>query len=122
MNKKGDIPITILVIGIFLVCTIAYVTFVVENDKFKNSFFGLNLQENMNSNIEHFYTYLALGKTKQEAVDLIQKDSQADAVISYDSSSGVVVITQALEDYHFKEWLLHDKSYVPVNITKTFKP
>lgn len=52
MNKRGDIPITILVIGVVLVCSIAIVSFFISTVKARNSFVGINLMEQMNAQIE----------------------------------------------------------------------
>jgi hypothetical protein len=52
MNKRADITVTILVIGVFMVCTIALISFFQTNVKIGNSFVGLDLMEKMNSDIE----------------------------------------------------------------------
>ena len=51
-NRRGDIPITILVIGILLVCALALFSFLSSTTKVRNSFVGLGLIEQMNSQIE----------------------------------------------------------------------
>jgi hypothetical protein len=57
MNKRGDIPITILVIGTILVCSIALLSFNLTNVKIRNSFVGLGVMEQLNSQIEENYFY-----------------------------------------------------------------
>ena len=52
MNKKGDIPVTILVIGVFIVCTLALLSFFVSMNVIKKSFVGISLVEKANSQIE----------------------------------------------------------------------
>lgn len=52
MNKRADITVTILVIGVFMVCTIALISFFQTNVKIGNSFVGLDLMEKMNKDIE----------------------------------------------------------------------
>jgi len=52
MNKKGDIPTTVLVIGVFVVCSLALGSFYVSNFKVEKSFVGIALMEEMNSQIE----------------------------------------------------------------------
>ena len=49
MNKKGDISIVILVIGIIAVCFLAIFSFVKLNDKISDDFLGIGLIETMNS-------------------------------------------------------------------------
>jgi len=51
-NKKGDIPITVLVIGIILICCIAIFSFSYSVIKMRNSFVGLGVMKEMNSKIE----------------------------------------------------------------------
>ena len=52
MNRRGDIPITFLVIGVILVCCIAVFSFLSSTIKIRNSLIGINLVEKLNSQIE----------------------------------------------------------------------
>jgi len=51
-NKKGDVPVTILVIGVFVVCSLALLTFLNSNIQTRKSFVGVDLMENINLQIE----------------------------------------------------------------------
>lgn len=51
-NKQGDIPITILVIGIFAVCMLAILSFIHASVGLRNSFIGIDVVENTNNQIE----------------------------------------------------------------------
>ncbi len=51
-NRRGDIPITVLVIGIILICCFAILSFLSSTIKAKDSFIGINLVEKLNSQIE----------------------------------------------------------------------
>jgi hypothetical protein len=51
-NKRGDIPITILVIGVFAVCTLAILSFIASTISLRNSFVGIDLTEKINKQIE----------------------------------------------------------------------
>lgn len=57
-NKHGDLPVTILVIGVFAVCSLALLSFFYSNLKVQNSFVGIDSMEKMNLQIE---TYLFNG-------------------------------------------------------------
>jgi len=57
MNKKADIPITILVIGVFVICTLALITFFVSSVKEKNSFVGVKLMQKINYQIEDYFLH-----------------------------------------------------------------
>jgi len=52
MNKKGDLSVTLLVIGVFVVCTLAMVLFFVSGVQDSKSFVKVGLIEKLNSRIE----------------------------------------------------------------------
>lgn len=52
MNRRGDIPITFLVVGVVLVCCIAVFSFLSTTIKATNSLVGVRLLERLNSQIE----------------------------------------------------------------------
>jgi hypothetical protein len=51
-SKRGDIPVTILVIGVFVVCTAALISFYGASLRIEDSFEGVSLVEKMNIKIE----------------------------------------------------------------------
>jgi hypothetical protein len=51
-NKKGDLPVTILIIGVFVVCTLALVSFFYSSYLLHKSFIGIDIIEDANSKIE----------------------------------------------------------------------
>lgn len=57
MNKKGDISIVILVIGIIAICFLAILSFVKLNENINDNFLGIGLIETMNSVEEEFNFY-----------------------------------------------------------------
>lgn len=66
-NKKADVPVTILVIGIFAVCTLALLSFINSDKKAENSFSGVKVIEKANMNIErhtlnHYYDEIKVKK------------------------------------------------------------
>ena len=52
MNRKGDIPVIILVIGVFVICGLALFSFYNANSNVRDSFVGIKLMDEMNSQIE----------------------------------------------------------------------
>jgi hypothetical protein len=62
-NKRGDIPITILVVGVVLICTIALVSFISSSISVRKSFTGIAIVEQLDSQIEEnaFYTSVSPG-------------------------------------------------------------
>ena len=51
-NKRGDVPVTILVIGVFVVCTLAIFSFIHSSLVVNKSFVGIDLMEKANIDIE----------------------------------------------------------------------
>ena len=61
-DKRGDLPVTILIIGVFAVCTLALLSFFYSSIQIHKSFVGIEIMEKANiqiesHNLEHFYTY-----------------------------------------------------------------
>ena len=52
MNKKGDIPVAILVIGVLILCGLALLSFYRANIQVRDSFAGLNVMKEMDSQVE----------------------------------------------------------------------
>ena len=60
MDKRGDLPVTILIIGVFVVCTLALFSFIYSSYLINKSFVGVEVIENANiqietHNLQHFY-------------------------------------------------------------------
>jgi hypothetical protein len=63
MNKRGDIPLTILVIGVFAVCTLALISFIYSSYLINKAFVGVEIMEKANIQIEsHSTDHLYLDK------------------------------------------------------------
>ena len=60
-NKKADIPVSILVLGVFVICSLALLSFYSSSFKLRDSFVGLNLMEEMNTNIAEYSFYKSQG-------------------------------------------------------------
>ena len=52
MNKRGDLPVTILVIGVLVVCTLALISFLHSSSKVGKLFQGIDIMEEANAQIE----------------------------------------------------------------------
>jgi len=52
MNKNGDLPVTILVIGVFAVCTLALLSFFYSSYILSKSLEGTELIEEVNARVE----------------------------------------------------------------------
>lgn len=58
INKKGNIPITIFVLGVVMVCILVILSFMASSFYFKQSFYGVSAMEELNSQIDEYYFYL----------------------------------------------------------------
>ena len=57
-NKKADIPVMILVFGVFAICGLAILSFIVSNHmSMENNSLGVEVIEELNSDVEKFYFY-----------------------------------------------------------------
>lgn len=70
-NKRGDLPVTVLVIGVFGVCILALLSFVHSSFKIQKSFVGVEIMEKANIQIElnglnHLYLYKEVTKLSPE--------------------------------------------------------
>ncbi len=61
-GKKGDVPITILVLGVFVVCSLALLSFYLSNLKMGEAFQGIDSVEKMNLKINEYNFYKNYGK------------------------------------------------------------
>ncbi len=81
-NRKADIPVTILVIGVFSVCCLALLSFFISAINTRESFMGIDLMEKINSQIEENFFYGITGystdleKTNLQRVIEYAKDNK----------------------------------------------
>ena len=56
-SKKGDLPVTLLVMGIFALCGFALLTFFVSDFKTSNAFVGVSVLQKINSQADAYLFY-----------------------------------------------------------------
>jgi len=64
MKKKANIPVTILVIGVFVVCTLAIISFILSSINSRDSFLGVGLMEKINLQIEDYLVHQDIDAAK----------------------------------------------------------
>ena len=69
-GKHGDIPITILVLGTFAVCSLALLSFYATNVSVGKSFVGIDLMEKMDSKINEYNFYKSKGLLDKEIKEI----------------------------------------------------
>jgi len=89
-NKKADIPITILVLGILAVCTLAIFSFVSSEKKISESFAGIGAIETLLSTEEQIKFYEGVGKSSDEIVKIFNGE------VKYDEKERVYVLSKKI--------------------------
>lgn len=56
-NKRGDLSVTLLVIGTFLLCAFAIVVFLFSDVKVNNSFVGVEIMNQLNAEVDAYRFY-----------------------------------------------------------------
>jgi len=56
-NKKGNLPIVLLVLGVFALCSLGLISFLIADFKTNNSFVGIGLMIDLQEQIDE-YTFL----------------------------------------------------------------
>ena len=77
-NRRGDIPIVILVIGVLAVCLLAILSFYISNRATKNNFNSIDLPEKVAIEKEKisFYNSVGLGQGETEQLLGVKSDVQ----------------------------------------------
>jgi hypothetical protein len=93
-NKRGDLPIIILVLGVFLICMIALGSFLIFENKIKKIVFtGTDIIERASAIEDKYYFYKNTGKFSEEKIEEIlgiQKEEDSKYIyIEQNSSQGV---------------------------------
>nr|MBI4156894.1 hypothetical protein [Candidatus Woesearchaeota archaeon] len=71
MNNRGDVPTAILVLGTFAVCALALVSFFASSLFVENTFFGPELVEKMNSNVNEYNFYKSQNLNGEEIREIL---------------------------------------------------
>jgi len=73
-DKRGDIPVTILVLGVFVICALALLSFYASSIKLSNASVGIDLMEKMNSNINEYNFYNSHGFSEEQIKNFMAED------------------------------------------------
>jgi len=76
-NKKADIPVMILVLGVVAICTLAIASFIFSESKEIKDPLGVGLFEEIHSDLEKFYFY-SNALSKEIAADKINSSIDLD--------------------------------------------
>lgn len=93
LNRKADVAITILVIGVFAICALAIIIFIISNQQTQNNFVSTDTLENLSSSLETFYFYVHMGFSDQDAANRVGAQLQDGQLIlnaEQNQSSGLI--------------------------------
>lgn len=87
MNKRGDIPIVILVVGVLALCILAILSFYTSTNSVKSGFSSIDtvVEAGLIKEKISFYENLGYNKERIKSLLDIQEDSQDKIIISRDS-------------------------------------
>ena len=90
-NRKGDISITLLVIGVFAVFALAIISFFVSQNRISSSFTSPAVFGNISSQLENFYVYVDSGVSREEAAGRIGAKLEGNRMIIAAQQKGISV-------------------------------
>ncbi len=96
MNNKADVTVTMLVIGVFAVCTLALISFYQSSVEVRNSLVGFNLMEKMNSDLESLH--------------FTQKDSLKNIPVIRTDAGGDYLLEEKIETTGWFPWTKRTKT------------
>lgn len=83
-SRKGEVPVMILVIGVFVLVTLAILSFYFINNKYKEELKGVGVVESANSRIDQYYLYKKLGFNREEIKEaLILSENQGNLYLDF---------------------------------------
>lgn len=108
-NKRGDIPVTILVIGVVAVCILAILSFLSSSFNFSHSFAGISEIEEMNSKIDEYYFYKNIGLSDEEIQEILEIKEGA----IYIRENSTKIYPESLFDWKKEKFLFSVKYLIP---------
>ena len=93
-NKRADIPITILVLGVIAICGLAILSFIVSEKLNKTDELGIEVFEKLYSDVEKFEFYKNAGISSAEAANNLGfgLDSNGKLIVEDYVSDGQITI------------------------------
>jgi hypothetical protein len=114
MNSKANLPIVLLVLGIFGVCSLALLTFYMSDLDISNSFAGIDVLHKMDSVINEYKFYVREGMNPEnvgkvfedfEGLQIIEEDGRKFFYMNVSESKFV------LSEFRSKDFVLFSVKY-----------
>lgn len=81
LDKRGDVSITLLVIGVFAICTLAILSFIFYTKANQGNFANTETFESLYLKVENFYFYLNSGLSAEESANKIGAQIEGNKLI-----------------------------------------
>jgi hypothetical protein len=88
-SKKGDLSVTILVVGIFAVCAFALLTFFISDFNISNSFVGVGVTNHVSSLMDQYLFYQNHGAPLNKLNSLFNVTEEYGKEYLVESKSGI---------------------------------
>jgi len=82
-NKKANLPIVLLVIGVFGICSLALLTFLIADFKINNSFSSIGIMMEFNEDLEEYNFYMAKGVSENRLKQIYNLSEEGDELYFY---------------------------------------
>ncbi len=69
-NRRAQIPIVILVLGVVAVCVMAIFSFITSSSRFDASFSGISVAKSLTSQIESYHFYISVGEDPSKYLNI----------------------------------------------------
>lgn len=96
-NKRANLPITIFVLGILLICSLTIASFTLFKGNQKKEVLAIGV-EDINSITEKFYFYKKIGKTNEQAIELIKLSDEDFPREIYLEKNNILIIKTSIPD------------------------
>jgi hypothetical protein len=83
MNKKGSLPIILLVLGVFAVGSLALLSFIVADFKTTNSFVGVGVMKSLNEDLDEYAFYNAQGVLQEDLMKWYNLTEEGNSLCFY---------------------------------------
>ena len=92
-NRQGDIPVMILVLVVITICGLAILSFIIFDQKDSKKDLGIEVIEELNSDIEKFYFYQDVFDDKNKAAEKLDGAIFNDNQLTIKKSNDVISVT-----------------------------
>lgn len=98
LNTKADIPITILVLGVFVICALAITSFMIFKVEGSRDSLGIELFQEINTDMEKFNFYQNVGFSLVQSADKINATISGNQLIIEKNNTMIFIkYTKTLE-------------------------